>query len=207
MNSRQKIAVLFAAIVIFTALIVVIIPLFKKQSRHAFQYDHIQLAGPGYLVDCTLLPAKKLSPSKESVLVVYLHGLSANCEQAFEVPSKCPFAFGTREAFPNVTFFSCDYGTVGSWCNNYGYKDITCSIEEISKRIPISKIIMAGTSMGGCTALTYATSAPKNIKDKIIGVLAIYAAGDLTRLYELGLCTKRDNWWWRIYDNRDAWLI
>jgi predicted transcriptional regulator len=24
---------------------------------------------------------------------------------------------------------------------------------------------------------------------------------------QLGLCTKRDNWWWRIYDNRDAWLI
>ncbi len=183
MISRHKLTILFAVIVILTVSAFIFIPLFKKQSRYAFKYEHIQINGPKYQIKCAFLPAKKQS-SKGSVLVVYLHGLFSNCGQGFEIPSKYPFAFGTTEAFPNISFFSCDYGRLGSWCNSEGYEDITCCIEEISKRHPVSKIIMTGTSMGGCTALTYATNAPKDIRDKIIGVLAIYAAGDLTRLYE-----------------------
>jgi len=175
---------IFIAITVLIILIFFAGRLLKKQSTHISQYQHIQFPGHGYSINCAYLPAKESFPVNRSVLIVYLHGLFASCEQAFEIPNKYPFAFAATDAFPNAAFLSCDYGSPGSWCSNADYNDITSSIEEISKSFPFSRIVITGTSMGGCTALSYAATAPEDIRNKIIGVLAIYAAGDLTHLYE-----------------------
>jgi pimeloyl-ACP methyl ester carboxylesterase len=83
-----------------------------------------------------------------------------------------------------VQFAAIDFGVPGVWVNGKDFDDITCGIEALLAQTSAKQIILAGSSMGGSAALTYAAKAPDEIRAKIIGIVAIYPVGNFAALYE-----------------------
>ncbi len=132
-----------------------------------------------------------IAPSKgilglgdDSVLVVYLHGLSANWQQPFQFPWKHTYADTVTHFRPGITFMSMQYGDSGKWVGQNGFDDITTGIRTILEKYPSEKIVLAGCSMGASSALSYTANAPDDLKKKIVGVVAMYPAGDFAELHE-----------------------
>ena len=84
---------------------------------------------------------------------------------------------------PRVGVLSLSYRHEASWGNDAATQDIVQNIRELMQEYPFKSIVMMGTSMGGCVALNFAATAPEDIKSKIIGVMCIEGAGDLTDLF------------------------
>jgi predicted esterase len=120
----------------------------------------------------------------ESTLVLYLHGLSANWQQPFQFPWKHTYADTVTHFRPGITFMSMQYGGSGKWVDETAFENITCGIRTILKKYPSEKIVLAGCSMGASSALSYTEMAPEDIKKKIVGVVAMYPAGDFIELHE-----------------------
>lgn len=132
-----------------------------------------------------------IAPSKgilglgdDSALVVYLHGLSANWQQPFQFPWKHTYADTVSHFRPGITFMSMQYGSQGQWIDKGAFEDITCGIRTILEKYPSDKIVLAGCSMGASSALTYAANAPDDLKKKIVGIVAMYPAGDFAELHD-----------------------
>ncbi len=132
-----------------------------------------------------------IAPSKgileigtENALVVYLHGLSSNWQQPFQFPWKHTYADTVTHFRPGITFMSMQYGSSGSWIDESAFEDITTGINTILEKYPSEKIVLAGCSMGASSALSYAANAPDDIKKKIVGVVAMYPAGDFVELHD-----------------------
>lgn len=115
-------------------------------------------------------------------LVVYSHGMTGGYLEPFTIGKKMPLASLIASAHPTYGFLSL--GRAHSWISQGVLEDMTNMINKVTAQNPVERIILMGTSMGGCTMLTYAEKAPENIKSKVIGVLAIYPAGDLYKLYQ-----------------------
>lgn len=126
-----------------------------------------------------------LSPQgTDHPLVVYLHGMGSNYMEPFIFPTKeNPMATGFAKRWPKLCVLSCSYRQEASWGNDKAMSDITQNIREVEQQFPINKIVIAGTSMGGGSALTYAVEAPPDIKKKIIGLVCVEGTGDLAELY------------------------
>jgi pimeloyl-ACP methyl ester carboxylesterase len=124
-----------------------------------------------------------LTPFKDGCLVVYLHGMASSYIEPFVVPHGDPIADRLTNRNPSLVFMSCNYRDSQSWGSDAALSDITQNIHEVLAQYPIKKIVLMGTSMGGCTSLIYAELAPPDIKDRIAGVVSVEAAGDLTKLY------------------------
>ncbi|MBX3074424.1 alpha/beta hydrolase fold domain-containing protein [Candidatus Obscuribacterales bacterium] len=120
----------------------------------------------------------------ESLLVVYLHGLGANWQQPFSLPWRHTYADTVTHFKPGITFMSTQFGAGGKWADEDSSNDITNSINAILKKYPSRDIVLCGCSMGASTALSYAATAPEEIRRKIIGVIAMYPAGDFVELHE-----------------------
>jgi dienelactone hydrolase len=120
----------------------------------------------------------------ESILMVYLHGLGANWQQPFTLPWRHTYADAATHFKPGITFMSTQFGAGGKWADENSFNDITNSINAISAKYPSKEIVLTGCSMGGSTALSYAAVAPLEIRKKIIGVIAMYPAGDFVELHE-----------------------
>lgn len=116
-------------------------------------------------------------------LVVYLHGMGSSYMEPFIYPEENPVATALAKRWANVCVLSCNYRQKASWGRDEAMADISQNIRELEQQYPIKQIVLVGTSMGGCTALTYATEAPADIKDKITGVVSVEGAGDLVRLH------------------------
>jgi pimeloyl-ACP methyl ester carboxylesterase len=125
-----------------------------------------------------------LVPTKNGTLIVYLHGMGSNYLEPFVAPHGDPIADRFVNRNPSLAFMSCSYRDAGSWGNDAALADITQNIHEVCAQYPIDKIVLMGTSMGGCTALIYAELAPHDIKEHIVGVVSVEAAGDLAKLYD-----------------------
>jgi pimeloyl-ACP methyl ester carboxylesterase len=121
-----------------------------------------------------------------NTLVVYLHGLGGTIFEPYKHPS--PKRSYASSAFfgsvSNVQFAAIDFGVPGVWVNGKDFDDITCGIEALLAQTSAKQIILAGSSMGGSAALTYAAKAPDEIRAKIIGIVAIYPVGNFAALYE-----------------------
>lgn len=124
------------------------------------------------------------APEKNYSLVVYLHGMGSTYLEPFVAPHGDPIAERIIGHDPSVAFMSCSYRDGASWGNNKALADITQNIQEVRAQYPIIKIILMGTSMGGCTSLIYAELAPPGIKELIAGVVSVESAGDLAELYQ-----------------------
>ncbi len=109
--------------------------------------------------------------------------MGSNYLEPFVAPHGDPIADGIMRRSPSVVFLSCSYRNHASWGNDPALSDITQNIREICQQYPIRKIVLMGTSMGGCIALTYAELAPPDIKDLLAGVVSVESAGDLAQLY------------------------
>jgi predicted esterase len=131
---------------------------------------------------CVIAP-KHLKANESTTLIVYLHGMGSNIFEPFMFPNDLSVTDALSKAYPRFTFISCSYGREASWGIDAALRDITSNIEEVSHNYDVQNIILVGSSMGGCTVLNYAATAPEEVKKKLIGVLAVESAGDLRELY------------------------
>lgn len=121
--------------------------------------------------------------SLDYTLVVYLHGMGSNFMEPFVKPSEQTVAAAITRDNPRVGFLSCNYRQEASWGNDAAVSDIEQNIRELIQEYPFKKIVMMGTSMGGCVALNFAATAPDDIKSKIAGVVSMESSGDLVSLF------------------------
>jgi len=120
-------------------------------------------------------------------LVVYLHGMGSSYLEPFFVPQGLSVADAIVNTHSDTVLISPSYRRAASWGNDPAMSDITQNIREICQEFPINKIVLMGTSMGGCTVLAYAAAAPADIKAKLVGVVSVESAGDLLALYNESL--------------------
>jgi pimeloyl-ACP methyl ester carboxylesterase len=185
-TSRRTYYLIAAATVIALLSPVVLHALRTPRSVQVpFELDAVPFDGGTHQLG--FIRASKPSSSKDRTLVVYLHGLGQSYLEPFTCPVKYPFAMVVKERFPNLIFSSCEFGTAHVWCHDKDFSDITHSIDHLVRIFSPEKIIMAGSSMGGSAALTYAAIAPIEIRKKICGVLSIYPAGDFAKLHDITL--------------------
>lgn len=123
-------------------------------------------------------------PARGLTLVVYMHGMGSSFLEPFVNPADQPLAKAIAEKDPSVVFVSVNYRGKASWGNDASISDINQNIHQVMEEYPIDKIILVGTSMGGCTVLNYATKAPADIKAKLQGIVSVESAGDLAQLYK-----------------------
>ncbi len=133
-----------------------------------------------------ILPEKGLfGAGDESTLVVYLHGLGAAWQQPFMLPKRHTYASTASHVKPNVVFMSPQYATLTKCLDTTSMANITSAIEKIREKQPFKKIVLSGCSMGAAAALSYATQAPPEIRRQIVGVIAMYPAGDLVEFHDM----------------------
>ena len=123
-------------------------------------------------------------PTKSVTLIVYLHGQGSTCLEPFMGHTGKSIASLWVARNNSTVVLSCNF-RLASWGNKAATADITQNIRELCQEYPVTKIVMLGTSMGGCVAPTYAALAPSDIKEKIVGVVSIEGAGDLLSLYKM----------------------
>jgi len=123
-------------------------------------------------------------------LLVYLHGLGYDFTEPFQIqPVKTQtgtsIAAGLTKEFPQLAILSCNYGKKPSWGTALARTDISNNIVSVMKEHKINHIIVAGNAMGACSALLYVCTAPREIAEKIVGVIAAYPSPDLAELHKL----------------------
>ncbi len=131
-----------------------------------------------------VLPARAPKPPAGYDLIIYLHGMGSTFLEPFVCPQQEPIAKQVCDTHPDIIFASLNYRRAWSWGNDAAISDISQNIRELIQRYPVNRIIILGTSMGGCTALTYTALAPDDLKAKIIGAVSAEGAGDLARLFK-----------------------
>lgn len=127
-----------------------------------------------------------LSPSVsgrlDNTLIVYFHGMGSNYMEPFVYPEGNSIATAISKRYANVCLLSCNYRKEASWGRDEAISDITQNIRELMQQYPIKRIVLMGTSMGGCVALSYGTDAPPDVKEKLAGIVSVEGAGDLNLL-------------------------
>ncbi len=131
-----------------------------------------------------VLPPRSPKPPAGYDLVVYLHGMGSTFLEPFVTPESAPISKGLCDNHPDIIFASLNYRRAWSWGNDAAIADISQNIRELMQRFPVNRIVLIGTSMGGCTVLTYTALAPDDVKAKIIGAVSSEGAGDLARLFK-----------------------
>lgn len=129
-------------------------------------------------------PAIK-GPQGDSILFVYFHGMGSTSLEPYLVPKDRTLAKLVCQQNPRASFLSPNYRGDSSWLNETAILDVDQNIRSVINRYPASKIVLIGTSMGGCAALAYSYLAPAEIKSKIVGVVSCESSGDLTELYKV----------------------
>ncbi|MBK9773684.1 MAG: alpha/beta hydrolase [Candidatus Obscuribacter sp.] len=132
----------------------------------------------GSMQECWLSPPSLMEAQIPPTLIVYSHGMTSSYKEPFG-------AIGAAVASEFPTFGILSLGTPNAWANDGVLKDTTIVLREVLKKFPVKRVILMGSSMGGCTSLVYAEKAPEDIKEKVLAVLAIYPAGDLYKLEKL----------------------
>jgi pimeloyl-ACP methyl ester carboxylesterase len=121
----------------------------------------------------------------DNTLVVYLHGMGSTYLEPFTCPQGTTIAQAISNKYPDVCLLSCNYRKESSWGSDEAMSDITQNIRAVLQQFPIKRIVLMGTSMGGCTVLSYAVQAPADIKEKLAGIVSVEGAGSLKKLYDL----------------------
>jgi acetyl esterase/lipase len=134
--------------------------------------------------DIAILPPNTYQGQKDLTLVVYLHGMGSTYMEPFLTPKDKPVSQALCEHNPALIIASVNYRGQSSWGNDAAVADINQNVRELMNRFPISKIVIMGASMGGCSALAYSYLAADDIKAKMVGVVAAEPAGDLALLYD-----------------------
>ena len=128
-------------------------------------------------------PAVVFTGARKFTLVVYLHGMGGSFYEPFIFPKDKPLGPALLERDQALIMLSCSYRNKASWGNDAALADISQNIREICQQFPVQEIVLMGTSMGGCTVLNYAATAPQDIQEKICGIVSVESSGDLKALY------------------------
>lgn len=131
-----------------------------------------------------LVPPTIPAEHNKYTLIVYLHGMGSNYLEPYIVAKKEPIGPAIASKYPHSIMISLNYRQSNGWGNDNALSDINQNITEVCYAYPVEKIILIGTSMGGCVALNYAAVAPNTIKERIKGVVSVEGSGDLKALYE-----------------------
>jgi hypothetical protein len=131
-----------------------------------------------------VLPPMVTDGVRDLTLIVYLHGMGSTYMEPFVAPKEGPIAQSIQGKRPSIIFASPSYRATMSWANDLALTDIDQNIHELMERYPVSKIVIMGTSMGGCSALAYSYLAAEDIKAKIVGVVSCEGAGDWLKLFQ-----------------------
>jgi homoserine acetyltransferase len=110
--------------------------------------------------------------------------MGSNNLEPFVAPHATTVANTVCQLDPSFMLLSCNYRKDASWGSKPAMSDITQNIRAVCQEYPVGRIILVGTSMGGCTVLTYAATAPEDIKGKIAGIVSVESAGDLIKLHD-----------------------
>ncbi len=137
----------------------------------------------GVLGSYTVAAPLLLDGSKELTLLVYLHGMRATSLEPFIEPKRAPIVQTVQGHYPGLIVLSPSYRANCSWANPSAIADIDQNIHELMMRYPVAKIVLMGTSMGGCSSLAYSYLAADDIKEKIVGVVSSEGAGDWAELF------------------------
>ncbi len=137
----------------------------------------------GQMDNYAFQPPSYLSGTLDYTLVVYLHGMGSNYLEPFVSPVGTPISAAVMQAAPGIGILSCNYRKDAAWGSDTATGDIAQNIRLIMQEYPFSRIVVMGTSMGACVSLNFAATAPTDIQQKIVGVVAIEGAGDLGKLY------------------------
>jgi pimeloyl-ACP methyl ester carboxylesterase len=121
--------------------------------------------------------------TREYTLVVYLHGMGSTMMEPFLVPPQVSVAGAFETVDRSSCILSCSYRKTQSWGTDAAFADVTQNVRHVLQELPFKRIVLAGTSMGGCSALNYAVACPPDIKEKLTGVICVEGAGDLAALY------------------------
>lgn len=132
-----------------------------------------------YALSPPMIPQAK----EHSYLMIYFHGMGSTYMEPYMAPVDKPIAQALRERLQSAAFLSVDYRGKSSWLNDKALADTNQNVRAVINRYPTEKIIVVGTSMGGASALAYSFLAAPEIKEKIVGVIACEAAGDLAELF------------------------
>jgi len=214
MNNRALLSALVAIALILAAATTVFFVLFLKQSSkvHKLQKERTVMQSnlsaqqtlkgssgqtitsfethsfisklDGVLDSYTLAPPLLCDGSKELTLVVYLHGMRATSLEPFIEPKRAPIVTTLQGQHPALIVASCNYRPNCSWANGKALADIDQNIHELLARYPIAKIVLMGTSMGGCSSLAYSYMAAADIKEKISGVVSSEGSGNWVELFQ-----------------------
>jgi len=134
----------------------------------------------------TGLGNKQSANTPDDTLLVYFHSLKEDFDELF----KSGLGQEINKTFPALSLLSCNYGRTPSWGNAVSRIDITNNLRHIMIQSNVKHIVLVGTSMGACAALTYAATAPTYIKKKIIGIVAVAPCADLDDLYQQSLAPE-----------------
>ncbi len=118
----------------------------------------------------------------DNILLVYLHGMGSNYLEPFSCPPQNTIAQALASKYPDACLMAPSYRKSASWASDEAMSDITQNVRAMLQQYPFAHIVLSGTSMGGCTALLYATYCPPDIKAKLAGIISAEGAGDLAKL-------------------------
>lgn len=147
-------------------------------ERHTFA-SHTD----GSLQEYAFAPPLAQSGTKDLLLIVYFHGMGSNTMEPFVTPKDTAIAQGLIASQPAAAIASLSYRPPSSWLNDQALDDVNQNIRELLHRYPFSRIVLAGTSMGGVSALAYSYLAPPDITAKLLGVVSCESTGDLKKLF------------------------
>lgn len=150
-----------------------------KVDKRAFisKFDHQE---DFMAVEPIALPNK----TEEATLFVFFHGMGASCLEPFATPKDTPISDAIVKKDHSYVLMAPNYRSPAGWVSDAALSDITQCIHMMCVQYPIKHIVLVGTSMGGCVALSYSVLAPDDIKKKLQGVVAIDAAGNYADLYQ-----------------------
>ncbi len=137
----------------------------------------------GMLSSYTVAAPLLLDGSKALTLLVYLHGMRATSLEPFIEPKRAPIVQTLQGHYPGIIVLAPSYRANCSWANPSAIADIDQNVHELMMRYPVAKIVLMGTSMGGCSSLAYSYLAADDIKEKITGVVSSEGCGDFAELY------------------------
>lgn len=129
-------------------------------------------------------PSAPVTAESKPVLVVYLHGMGSNYMEPFCYPgTSAKIADVIQQFHADAGILSVNYRLTESWGTEAAFADITQNIREVLQMYPFKRIVLVGTSMGGCVSLNYACLAPPDIKEKLCGVVSVEGSADLAKVF------------------------
>lgn len=106
---------------------------------------------------------------KPADLMVALHGHGSDRWQFVRNPRDECRGLRDAAAAAGMIFLSPDYRAPDSWMGPKAEADLVQILDEVRKRLPIRRVILAGGSMGASSALTFAALHPERVQ----GVVAL----------------------------------